>query len=124
MDEQNRTKHEKQSSSIWIGLIFIVGGITVLLNQFDLLPFELNWWALFILLPAFGFLSGAYNRYRSHGEAFSMDVAITALIGLFMLGLSFSLLVGAAWNFNWNLVWPLILILIGLGMVFGRARRE
>jgi hypothetical protein len=53
-----------------------------------------------------------------------MDIAFTALIGLFLVTLSFSLLVGAAWNINWSLFWPVIIILIGLGMIFGRVRRE
>jgi hypothetical protein len=47
-----------------------------------------------------------------------------ALIGLFMIGLMFNLLSGNGWNFNWNLLWPIMLIVIGLGMVFGRSRKE
>jgi len=126
MEENHKTNdgNTKQSSNLWMGLIFIFGGIAVLLNQLNLLSFELNWWALFIMLPAAGMLSGAYNRFRSHGNAFSMDVAFTALIGLFMVGLSISLLFGAAWNFNWSLLWPSVIILIGLGMIFGRSRNE
>lgn len=47
-----------------------------------------------------------------------------ALIGLFMVALMFNLLLRNGWNFNWNLYWPIILILIGLGMIFGRSRKE
>ena len=119
--ETNKGK-KKQSSNLWLGLIFIFGGIALILNQLNLLPFELNWWALFILLPAAGMLNGAYNRFRSHGYAYSMDIAFTALIGLFLVALSFSLLVGASWNINWGLFWPAMIILIGLGMIFGRSR--
>ena len=107
-----------------MGLIFIFGGIAVLLNQLGLLSFELNWWALFIMMPAAGFLSGAYNRFRANENLFSMDVAFPALIGLFLVGLSISLLIDAAWNINWSLFWPFIIILIGLGMIFGRSRKE
>ena len=124
-ESHNSNKDSKnQSPNLWLGLIFVFGGIALVLNQLDLLPFELNWWALFIMLPAAGFLSGAYNRFRAHGSLFSMDVAFSALIGLFLTALSFSLLVGAAWNLNWSLFWPLILVLIGLGMIFGRSRTE
>ena len=125
MEENNKTNNGgiKQSSSLWIGLIFIIGGATVLLNQMGVLSFELNWWALFILLPAFAILNGAYNRYRATNDLFSTQVTFPALLGLFMVALSFRLLVGGSWNFNWNLYWPLILILIGLGMVFSRSRK-
>ena len=47
-----------------------------------------------------------------------------ALIGLFMLALVFNLLIGNGWNFNWNLLWPIMLIILGLGMIFGRSRTE
>ena len=124
MEEKHKTSSSaKQSGAIWIGVIFILGGIIVLLDQLNLLPFELNWWALFILMPAGGFFMGAYNRYRSTGNALSLDVTFPALIGLFLAALSFSMLVGETWNINWSLFWPIILILIGLGMVFGWSRR-
>jgi drug/metabolite transporter (DMT)-like permease len=116
--------NKNRSPNLWLGLIFVFGGIALILNQLNLLPFELNWWALFIMLPAAGMLSGAYNRFRSHGDVFSMDVVFTALIGLFLVFLSFSMLVGAEWNINWSLFWPVIIILIGLGMIFGRSRAK
>ena len=118
----NSGKHHRgPSSNLWIGLAFIAGGAIVLLNQSGLLSFELNWWALFILFPVFGSFSGAYNRYRAINNLFDMSVMMPALIGLFMLVLAFNLLIGYGWNFNWNLYWPLILIIIGVGMIFGRS---
>jgi hypothetical protein len=126
MEESHRSekKGRNQSSNLWIGLIFIFGGVAVLLNQLGLLPFELNWWALFIMLPAAGLLKQAYNRFRTNDNMFAMDAVIPALIGLFLATLSFSLLVGASWNVNWSLIWPLIIIFIGLGMIFGRSQKE
>ena len=124
MEESHETKQEdkKQSSNLWLGLIFVFGGIALIINQLNWLPFELNWWALFIMLPAAGMLNGAYNRFRANDNLFTTDVGITALIGLFMVGLSFSLLVGTSWNLNWSLLWPAVIIIIGLGMIFGRSR--
>ena len=121
---EENLENKKQSSNLWLGLIFVFGGIALIINQLNLLPFELNWWALFIMLPAAGMLNGAYNRFRAKNNLFTTDIGITALIGLFMVGLSLSLLVGASWNINWGLLWPAIIILIGLGMIFGRSRKE
>jgi hypothetical protein len=124
--EENKTNNGtmRPSSNLWIGLIFIIGGAIVLLNQMDILSFELNWWALFILFPAFGALTGAYNRYRSTNDLFEMGVMIPALVGLFMLLLSVSLLLGDAINMNLRVYWPIILIVLGLGLIFGRGRRS
>lgn len=112
------------SSNLWIGLAFIAGGAIVLLNQTGLVSFDFNWWALFIIFPAIGSFSGAYKRYRATNNLFDMGVMIPVLMGLFMLALAFNLLSGNGWNFNWNLLWPAMFIIIGLGMIFGRSRRE
>jgi hypothetical protein len=117
-------ERKKMNTTIWIGLVFIFGGAVVLLSQLNILPFELNWWALLILFPAFGTLTSAYNRYRSTNDLFEMGVMIPALVGLFMLLLSVSLLVGDALNLNLRVYWPIILIVLGLGLIIGRGRRS
>jgi hypothetical protein len=125
MNTDNNSGNNKGfSSNLWIGLAFIAGGAIILLNQSGLLSFEFNWWAIFILIPAIGSFSSAYNRYRTTNNLFDMSVMMPALIGLFMIGLMFNLLSGNGWNFNWNLLWPIMLIIIGLGMAFGRSRKE
>ena len=111
-------------SNLWIGLVLIFGGAVILLNQLDILPFELNWWALLILFPAFGTLTSAYNRYRSTNDLFEMGVMVPALVGLFMLLLSVSLLAGNAIDLNLRTYWPVILIVLGLGLIVGRRRRS
>ena len=125
MDTNNNTDKRNwvPSSNLWIGLAFIAGGVTVLLNQSGLLSFEFNWWAFFIVIPAIGSFRNAYNRYRATNNLFDMGVMMPALIGLFMIGLMFNLLSGNGWNFNWSLFWPLMFIIIGLGMIFGRSQK-
>lgn len=118
------TRNWGPSSNLWIGLAFIAGGAIVLLNQSGLLSFDLNWWAFFIVIPAIGSFRNAYHRYRSTNNLFDMSVMMPALIGLIMIGLMFNLLGGSGWNFNWNLLFPIMLIIIGLGMIFGRSRTE
>ena len=112
------------NTTIWLGMVFIFGGAVVLLNQLNILPFELNWWALFILFPAFGTLTRAYKRYRSTNDVFEQGVMIPALVGLFMLFLFVSLFAGDATHLNLRVYWPIILILLGLGLILGRLRRS
>jgi len=121
-NRQQKSGDGRTTNNMWIGVIFILGGILVLLNQYDLLPVELNWWALFMLFPAVGVFSGAYNRYRSEGSMFSMGVMVPGLIGLFIVGFAFIMLFNVSFNI-WNLLWPLMMIVIGLGMVLNRSRR-
>jgi len=124
--EQNKSisSGTNQPSNIWIGLVFIFGGAVILLNQLNILPFKLNWWALFALFPAFGALNRAVNRYRSTNDVFEMGVMIPALVGLFMLLLVVSLLVGNAIDLHLRTYWPIILIVLGLGLILGRMRRS
>ena len=113
-----------QPSNVWIGLVFIFGGAVILLNQLNILPFELNWWALFGLFPAFGALTRAVNRYRSTNDVFEIGVMIPALVGLFMFLLLVSMFVGDAINLNLRVYWPIILMVLGLGLIIGRLRRS
>ena len=124
--EQNKSisSGTHQPSYMWIGLVFIFGGAVVLLNQLNILPFELNWWALLILFPAFGTLSSAYHRYRSTKDVFELGVMIPVLVGLFMLLLCASMLFGDAIDLNLKVYWPIILIVLGLGLIIGRLRRS
>jgi hypothetical protein len=124
--EQNKSIRSgtNQPSHIWIGLVLIFGGAVILLNQLRILPFELNWWAFLVLFPAFGALTSAYNRYRSTHDVFEMGVMIPALVGLFMLLMSVSLLLSNAIDLNLRTYWPIILIVLGLGLIIGRLRRS
>jgi hypothetical protein len=53
-----------------------------------------------------------------------MGVMVPALVGLFMLLLSVSLLVGDAIDLKLRVYWPIILIVLGLGLIIGRGRRS
>ena len=121
---KSSSRGTNQPSLIWIGLVLILAGAVILLNQLSILPFELNWWALFILFPAFGTLTRAVNRYRSTNDVFEQGVMIPALVGLFMLFLFVSLFAGDAIDLHLRVYWPIILIVLGLGLILGRLRRS
>jgi hypothetical protein len=74
-----------------------------------------NWWAVFILIPAFRSFSGAADSLRrgDNDEAFGEIVA----------GLGFSALT-AAFLFDLDIgrLWPVAVIIIGIGLLLSRGR--
>lgn len=97
----------------WVGgAVLIVLGAVFLLQNFDLIRLH-NWWALFILIPALVNFATAYNLYRRDGRlsgpargALTGGVILTFVAGVFLFSI------------DWGMVWPLVLILIGLSLLF------
>ncbi len=79
-----------------------------------------NWWALFILIPAFGSLARAWRQYVANGRRFGGDVARPLLLGLLLVFVTLVFLLGLDWAY----VWPVVLILVGVGLLLGRWRRR
>ena len=92
---------------VGIGTAFLVGVYT---------DFELrNWWAYFMLIPIFATFANAVNEYRSHGYftpaargSIFTGASISLVAAIFIFGLS------------WQILWPAVLILVGLSMIFGQ----
>lgn len=97
-------------SMAWVpGLVLIGIGAFFLLNNFT--DFRLNnWWALFILIPAFGSLGNFFRAYRA-GGGFSNE-ARGSLIGSLILFFIASIFL---FGLDWGLVWPIFLIIGGFG---------
>lgn len=90
------------------GAILILLGIVFLAQNMGIAVLE-NWWALFILIPAFWSFVAAWENYQKHGQltrhgAWSLivGVGLTLLSGFFLLDL------------NIGPYWPLLLILAGI----------
>ncbi len=96
----------------WVGgAVLILLGAVFLLQNFDLIRLH-NWWALFILIPALANFATAYNLYRRDGRLTgAVYGALTG--GLILLLVASVFLLG----FDWGMVWPVFLILIGLGIL-------
>jgi hypothetical protein len=93
----------------WIGgAILILLGVVFLLQNLNI-PFLANWWALFILIPAFGAFVAAWEGYQSNGRLTRGGAGSLAVGGLLtILALAFLL------NLNVGLFWPILLIVGGL----------
>jgi len=99
--------------SSWIGgAVLIVLGIVFLLQNAGLdIPFLRNWWALFILFPAVSSLTRAWQEYRSNGQRVTGPVSGSLTGGLALILATVTFLFGL----SWSLIWPVFLILAGLG---------
>jgi hypothetical protein len=99
----------------WVGgLVLIAIGLLFLSNTFGFslgISFA-NWWALFILIPGVTNLGRSMSYYQRDGRfsgrtrhAFVWGLILTVVASTFLF------------NWSWNLVWPVFLIIFGLGAV-------
>lgn len=91
-------------------LILIVIGVGLLLQNFGFgLPHR--WWALLLLLPAVGSLIAAIRAWRA--EQASRETWAALISGGIFVVLALALFFGI----DWGLFWPLLLVLIGVGLL-------
>jgi hypothetical protein len=109
-----RHHHHRSDAAPWVfGGVLIVAGVFMLLRNMLGLDFG-NWWSLFILIPAIGSLARAWQMYQVSGE---VDEAVrgplvAGLIMVFVFTMFF-------FGFNWSMMWPVLLIVAGLGALLG-----
>lgn len=96
--------------------LILVGSYFLLRN---VLGWEIdNWWALFILIPALFALGNGWQFYQAD-RRFSPRVTSSLTGGAFMLLVAFVFLLGL----SWGTIWPVFLIIGGLGMLVSTTRR-
>jgi hypothetical protein len=103
----------------WIvGAILIALGGVFLLQNAGVPILRDNWWALFVLIPAFATFSMAWTVYEQEGQ---ITPAVTGLIAGGMVPLVVALVFLFGLDFGqW---WPLLLIAAGIAALFGGYRR-
>lgn len=115
-----KREYRKMWHSAWMpGLVLILLGGYFLLQNMGILHLD-NWWALFILLPAFGALGTAYSTYVNNGGRFSGAVRGSLVGGIILT------LLAAAFLFDLRLdyIWPVFLIVAGLAALVGAFARD
>jgi hypothetical protein len=104
----------------WIaGGVLIVVGIVFIIQNVSGFSLD-NWWALFILIPALGSLVTAYQMYERNGRRLTAAARGPLIGGLVLLGVTAVFL----FKLNWAYMWPVFLILAGLGMLLGSFDRK
>ena len=100
------------------GLIILALGVVFLAGNFGFHLPE-RWWAVVILIPAVAAIVSAIRFYRVDGTM-NPRVFGPAIGGVLLLALALALFFG----FNWSMFWPVILIVVGAGILLrGRWRR-
>jgi hypothetical protein len=119
--EQRRREREMRRQARWSrrgggwfgGAVLILLGLIFLFENFGIFPIT-NWWALFILIPAFGAFAAAWNGYQDSGGRLTAGVR-GSLFGGFILVLITAIFLFDLGSLVW--LWPALLILAGVGLL-------
>lgn len=106
-------------NNAWIGgLVLIILGVVFLFQNITGIGFG-NWWALFILIPALWAFWRAWGLYQEEGK-------VTRRVANMVYGGLFPFLVAVLFLFNldWGRLWPVFLIVAGIGVYFGLNAKE
>jgi uncharacterized membrane protein HdeD (DUF308 family) len=95
---------------LW-GVLLILLGVIFLLQNLGI-PFLTNWWALFILIPAFWSYVAAWDSVQENSRL-TRRAASSLTVALILTILAVVLLLG--WQVG--LLWPIFLIVGGLALL-------
>lgn len=101
-----------RSGSWVVGAILILVGVVIMLQNLTSFDLE-NWWALFILIPAFGAFERGAREVREAGGKLTGRARSAFLSGLILLFVTIFFL----FNLDWVYVGPALLILAGLAFL-------
>lgn len=110
-DWRETRRERTRASGPWLGgIILILLGFFFLAQNLGFATLD-NWWALFILIPAVGSFATAWSIFQGNGNRMTGAVRGPLMGGLILAMVAAAFLL----NLNWGLLWPLFLILIGVG---------
>jgi hypothetical protein len=108
--ERWRRHGGRRSSLLW-GCILILLGLVLFLQNAGI-PLPLNWWAVFIFIPAFWSFVGAWDSYHDEGRLTRRAAA--ALVGGVLLSV---LALVFLFNLAFSSLWPILLIVGGVALL-------
>lgn len=105
---------QKSNSNLFLAVVFIMIGGGLLISNLTSFTFK-NWWALFLLIPAGGFMMNAWRDVQENGRltrrstgAIIPGIILLTMVAIFLFDLS------------WTIFWPIILIAVGFSILVGR----
>ncbi len=90
-------RHAGRHTGWFAGILLIVLGVIFLLQQMNI-PFLANWWALFILIPAFWAYVSAWDNYQD-ANRITRRVTGALILGLMLTALALIFLFNVAGGF-------------------------
>ena len=112
-DQKWTKRHRRTSNSFFWGFILVTLGLIFLLQNIGVLGRHVNWWAIFIFIPAFGSFAGAWAALQHSDGRFNTAVRSALGSGLIITTVAVMFLFGM----DWGLWWPLMLIMPGLSLI-------
>jgi hypothetical protein len=117
--EERRAERGERSGGAWIiGVILIVVGLIWMFPRLQIFSFT-NWWALFILIPAFGAFANAWRAYKSAGNHLDAQARGSLFGGILLICVAAAFLL----DLNWVIVGPVLIILLGVGLLINALAR-
>jgi phosphatidylserine synthase len=118
--QRNRSDGDNWPGIPLVGLGIVIVGAVFLARNFGWdFPLPDRWWAIFILIPAAAALVSAARYFRVDGRVSSRAIG-SATAGVLMLATALILFL----DLDWGQVWPIMVIIVGLGILWrGTARR-
>jgi hypothetical protein len=96
------------------GLLLVLLGVVFLLQTSGYFTIQLqNWGALFILIPVVAAFDRAYREYRFAGNQLTAQARGAAMVGIVLIIVTVVIL----FNLNWAIYGPVLIILVGLGLL-------
>lgn len=119
--QERQERRAARGNNGWIfGVVLVLVGALLFLQNMNMFTLN-NWWALFILLPGFGALAGAWRMFRETGEV-TGGVIGALLLGVLLIGISLAFVLNL--SLDWTNLLPVVLVLAGVSLLipslFGR----
>lgn len=111
MDSVDQFVRRRNSGSWIFAIVLILLGVIFLLQEMQI-PLLNNWWALFIMIPAFVLFASSWNIYQQQGRKWSAAVTGPIVGGLILMMISLIFLL----DLQWKYMWPVILIIVGISV--------
>ncbi len=105
----------KKSTKIMWGIALIVVGVFIALNRLNVISFDVifdGWWTLFIIVPC---AIGLFQRQNVTGNLIGVIVGVS-LFATHREWLN--------WDLVGELIFPVILVAIGVGVIFTKKEKE